>query len=297
MYEKGNLPELALDDCVMILDEYDKGHIKARLRKLRILESFKEWYQGLVEVCALQLMYMQQNREQLRRGLTPATPPPVSQSKLEELLQKVLPDQLDELLVNAKSKDLLPSDYTLTQLLKSYTGYNAWMAKAAKDGGVASLKKQLEEMGVVDEPEQVANRASIMLKLGRRQAFDASFSDARQTFFNAYELIVQQGGKKMEVKKAMKDDDYVRLLEWVGMAKHWSYDLDGASECYQECIEIEPINVCITYHVRLLMEITSHPCFPNVVSYLCFAFCCVPIGRIGRTLGEKSRGGHGWWQT
>jgi hypothetical protein len=242
MYEKGNLPELALDDCNKILEEYEKGHIKARTRKLRILESFKEWYQGLVEVCALQLMYMQQHRDQLRMGIPPATQPPVPQSKLEELLQKVLPDQLEELVVSAKNKDVLPSDYTLTQLLKSYTGYNSWMAKAAKDGGVAQLKKLLDGLsssGSDEDPSNVAERASILLKIGRRQVYDAKFADARQTFLGAHDLV--KG--KSDVKKAMKDDDYVRLMEWVGMVKHWSYDLDGASQCYQECIEIEPINV------------------------------------------------------
>ena len=269
MYEKGNLPELALDDCVKILEDYDKGHIKARLRKLRILESFKEWYQGLVEVCALQLMYMQQHRDQLRMGIPPATQPPIPQSKLEELLQKVLPGHMEELLVSSKNKDLLPSDYTLKQLLKSYTGYNAWMAKAAKDGGVGPLKKQLEEMGNDEDPERVAQRASILLKMGRRQVYDATFADARATFLKAYELLLQQGEQKMEVKKAMKDDDYVRLLEWIGMAKHWSYDLDGASECYQECIEMEPINVRISSHsirVLFLFQESSHAKF--LVSYL-----------------------------
>jgi len=239
MYEKGNLPELALDDCNKILEDYDKAHTKARTRKLRILESFKEWYQGLVEVCALQLLFMRQHREQLRMGIPPATQPPVPQSKLEELLQKTLPDQLEELVVSSKNKEVLPSDYTLTQLLKSYTGYNAWMAKAAKDGGVPPLKQQLASLPVDDEPSHVADRASLLLTIGRREVYESKFSDARETFLSGYTLI--QG--KSDVKKTMKDDDFTRLMEWVGMVKHWSYDLDGASQCYQECIEIEPTNV------------------------------------------------------
>lgn len=239
MYEKGNLPELALDDCSQILETYDKTHVKARTRKLRILESFKEFYQGLVEVCALQLLYMHQNRDQLRMGIPPATQPPVPQSKLEELLQKVLPDELEKLVVGSQNKHALPSDYTLTQLLKSYTGYNAWMAKAAKDGGVAQLKKKLAGMPKDDQATSVADRASAMLKIGRRQVYDTQFADARQTFLEAYDLI--KGNEA--VKKVMQEDDYVRLLEWVGMVKHWTYDLDGASKCYQECIDIEPLNV------------------------------------------------------
>jgi len=242
MYEKGNLPELALEDCNTILESYDKAHVKARTRKLRILESSKDYYHGLVEVCALQLLFMQENRHQLQHGLPPKNQPPVPQSKLEELLQKVLPQQLDEMAstVNIKNKHTLPSDYTLGQLLKSYTGYNAWMAKAARDGTVESLKKTLDAIPSesVPDPTTVADRASIMLKIGRRQVYDQKFADARQTFLEAYDLVKE----KPEAKKVMKDDDYARLLEWVGMVKHWTYDLDGAAKCYQECIDLEPVN-------------------------------------------------------
>jgi hypothetical protein len=246
MYEKGSLPELALEDCVKILEVYDMTHVKARTRKLRILETFKDFYQGLVEVCALQLLYMQQNKDTLRMGLPPATQPPVPQSKLEELLQKVLPEQLDELekTINSVNKHSLPSDYTLTQLLKSYTGYNSWMAKAARDGSVDKLQKELDAIPVeaVPDPTTVADRASIMLKIGRRCVYDTKFAQARTTFLDAYELV--KG--KSEIQKVMKDDDYVRLLEWVGMVKHWTYDLDGATKCYQECSDLEPINVSFT---------------------------------------------------
>jgi hypothetical protein len=27
------------------------------------------------------------------------------------------------------------------------------------------------------------------------------------------------------------------------MVKHWTYDLDGATECYKQCADLEPINV------------------------------------------------------
>lgn len=243
MYEKGNLPELALEDCTKILEVYDKTHVKARTRKLRILEAFHDYYQGLVEVCALQLLYMQQNRDQLRMGIPPATQPPVPQSKLEELLNKVLPEQLEELAktINAENKHALPSDYTLTQLLKSYTGFNSWMAKAARDGSVEKLQKELDAIRTeaVPDPTNVADRASIMLKIGRRYVYDAMFADARKTFLDAYETVKE----KPEIQKVMKDDDYIRLLEWVGMVKHWTYDLDGATKCYQECSDLEPINV------------------------------------------------------
>ena len=87
MYEKGNFKELALDDCDKIL-ELDVKHGKARVRKLKILESQKEFAKALVEVCAVQLVYMQENREKLRLGL-PTPPPSVDQSKLESYVTTV----------------------------------------------------------------------------------------------------------------------------------------------------------------------------------------------------------------
>ena len=70
MYEKGKFPELAIDDCNKILEVYDMAHTKARTRKLRMLEThFMNYYQALVEVCALQLLYMRQNRDSLRMGI------------------------------------------------------------------------------------------------------------------------------------------------------------------------------------------------------------------------------------
>lgn len=82
MYEKGNFKELALDDCDKILS-LDHKHAKARARKLKILESQKDFQRALVEVCAVQLVYMQENREKLRLGL-PTPPPSVDQAKLEQ---------------------------------------------------------------------------------------------------------------------------------------------------------------------------------------------------------------------
>lgn len=54
MYEKAGMGELTLEDCAKILD-MDISHEKARLRKLRVLESEKKWIEALQEICAIQL--------------------------------------------------------------------------------------------------------------------------------------------------------------------------------------------------------------------------------------------------
>ena len=252
MYEKGKLPELALEDCNKILEVYDMKHTKARLRKLRVLENFEQFYPALVEVCALQLLYMQQNRDTLRMGIPPANPPPVEQSKLEGLITKVLPEQLESHVnANNANNETLPSDYTLIQLLKSYTGYNSWMAQAAKDGSVSKLKKDLEGLpdSSSDDPKSVADRASLMMKIGRRYVYDGEYSLARQILLDAYALVEN----RREAQNQIMGDDYARLLEWTGMVKHWTYDLKGASHCYQKCAELEPINVStLLYYIHSL---------------------------------------------
>jgi hypothetical protein len=243
MYEKGGLPELAVEDCNKILDVYDITHMKARQRKLRILENqFKDYYQALVECCALQLLYMQQNRDQLRMGLPASSPPPVQQTKLEELVQKLVPERMDEQFKNVQetATQNLPSDYTLGQLLKSYAGYNAWMAKAAKDGSVSTLKNQLAKLPASsDDDTVVADTASLWMRIGRRQIYDGDYALARESILKAYGMVRD----KPKVQQVMKDDDYARLLEWTGMVKHWTYDLDVADACYRKCAEMEPINV------------------------------------------------------
>lgn len=255
MYEKGNLPELALDDCSKILEVYDLVHTKARTRKLRLLENSNQFYAALVEVCALQLLFMQKHRDTLRMGIPPSVQPPVPQSKLEELIEKVLPEQMEAYakIAEQKKKDMLPAGYTLVQLLKSYTGYNAWMAKAAKDGSIDKLKKELDGLSSSSDSIAVANRASVMMKIGRRYVYDGKYSLARQTILDGYKLV--EG--KTEVQNIMSDDDYARLLEWTGMVKHWTYNLDGASQCYQECAALEPINVSMIILAIIVQVLVS----------------------------------------
>lgn len=246
MYEKGNLPELAVEDCNKILDVYDLTHMKARQRKLRILENkFKDYYEALVQCCALQLQYMQQHKDQLRLGLPPSSPPPIQQEKLEELVQKLLPEQLEEydkkIVQRIKENPQLPSDYTLSQLLKSYTGYNSWMAKASSDGLACDMLKEVEDLESkpMDDPAAIADVASLWMKIGRRRIFDGNYASAREAILKGYALVENDD----KIQSVMKDDDYARLLEWAGMVKHWAYELDAAIKCYKKCSELEPINV------------------------------------------------------
>mmetsp|Transcript_6261 Transcript_6261/g.15496 ORF Transcript_6261/g.15496 Transcript_6261/m.15496 type:complete len:639 (+) Transcript_6261:178-2094(+) len=245
MYEKGNLPELAVEDCNKILDVYDLTHTKARQRKLRILENkFKDYYQALVECCALQLQYMQQHKDQLRLGLPPSAPPPVQQEKLEELVQKIIPEQLEEydkkIIQRIKENPQLPSDYTISQLLKSYTGYSDWTAIASSDGAVSELEKEVEDLlcKSMEDAAAIADVASLWLKIGRRHVFDGNYGLAREAILKGYTLVEDD----VKIQSVMKDDDFARLLEWTGMVKHWAYELAAAIRCYKKCAELEPVN-------------------------------------------------------
>jgi import receptor subunit TOM70 len=239
MYEKGGMPDLALLDCDAIL-EIDTTHTKARTRKLRILESLNRHMEALVEVCALQLKFMQDNRDKLRLGI-PVTPP-VPQSKIEQLMALIVPDAVEAMLQKIKAKfgengsqsRPLPSCHTILQLLQSFNGYNAWMAKAAKDGSLDSLTSQLEKADTQQE------KVALLLKRGRRYAYHRMFDKCKNDFETAYDIL--ENDDDNTVKESFEDDTYPRVLEWVGMCRHLRYDLDGALKCYETCANMEPIN-------------------------------------------------------
>lgn len=229
MYEKGGVPDLALEDCATILNQH-VGHIKARTRRLRVLETEEKWQEALVEMCALELKFMQDNRDKLRMGI--AVTPPVPHSKLEEILQKVIPIEVNkQMAINNEilEERPLPSKHTILQLLQSFTGYNTWMAAAAKEGTVDKITKEL------DKTKDPVKRASLLYKRGRRHAYDRNYEESRRDFEEALDLI--------DEGDTMPDDELARLLEWTGMVRHWSYNLEGATKCYERCSELEPLNV------------------------------------------------------
>ena len=259
MYEKANLRELALDDCDKIL-EMDPKHSKARTRKLRILEAQKNYSDALVEVCAVQLLFMQENRDKLRLGL-PTPPPQVPQSKLEELLTSLVPGEVDKhvekLKAVPKNEKPLPSSYTILQLLKSYSGFNSWMSKVAKRGALSKLKADLPVEASDDDTK--AKQASALLKIGERYVYDGSFKEGRDTFEEAYALVEDNEN----VQLALPDDDYARILEWTAMGRHWIYDLDAARKCFQKCVEIESVNVSFL-KLGIWNVATLHVCFAQL---------------------------------
>ncbi|KAL3801459.1 hypothetical protein ACHAWO_002171 [Cyclotella atomus] len=283
MYEKASLPDLALSDCEVVLS-HDPSHIKARSRKLRILESLQRYPEALIEVCALQLKYMADNRDKLRLGLPPSQPAPVSQGKIEELVVASLPEEMERVmkLQSEKKRDevSLPSTYTIVQLLKSFSGYNKWMGEAAKGGMVDVLTLKLEEMeknavgvdGAAIDVERIAQKSILLYQRGRRYAFEKKFENAVSDFDGAYNNLVSHvgdgssttsaenlGDKKKEMIKAMGTNEYCRLLEWEGMCRHLRYDLKGALECYQECSELEPENTeLLVKQAGVKMDGTNH---------------------------------------
>lgn len=235
MYEKGALPDLALVDCDGILD-IEPSHAKARTRKLRILEALKRYPEALVEVCALQLQFMQDNRDKLRLGI-PVTPP-VSQSKIEDLMGNILPTKIEETLAEIEIKygtqdRPLPSCHTIMQLVQSFAGYNSWMAQAARDGGLDELSAKL------DAANNDAEKVECLLKRGRRYAYHRKFEDCKNNFEAAYEIL-EKGGD--ELRDILEGDTYARVLEWTGMCRHLRYDLDGALKCYEACSDADPTN-------------------------------------------------------
>ncbi|KAL7538172.1 hypothetical protein ACHAXR_011296 [Thalassiosira sp. AJA248-18] len=260
MYEKASFPDLALSDCDAVLN-LDPSHSKARTRRLRILESQKRHSEALVEVCALQLKFMNDNRDKLRLGLPPTGHPPVSQNKIEELVTLIQPTEIKRAQEAIATKSVearaLPSTYTITQLLKSFSGYNKWMGEAAKGGTVGKFTSQIEDLldhiprkNMVAFADSLATKATVLLHRGRRYAFEKDFVKAVKDFDDAFALVEDADGSgdenhgevKEQIEKSMENDDYARLLEWAGMCKHLRYELKGALDCYERCSKLEPEN-------------------------------------------------------
>ena len=184
---------------------------------------------------------MQDNRDKLRLGIPVS--PPVSQSKIEELMGYILPDEIEKMLKTIKEKfgtsdRPLPACHTILQLLQSFTGYNAWMSQAAKDGSLDSLTVNL------DAAENEVQKVEILLKRGRRYAYHRKFSECKDDFEAAYSIL-EEGGDN--VRHNLQDGAEARILEWVGMCRHLRYDLDGAIKCYEKCSDLEPDNVSSHY--------------------------------------------------
>lgn len=277
MYEKASHPDLALSDCDVVLD-LDPAHTKARTRRLRILESQKRYPEALVEVCALQLKYMNDNRPKLMLGLQPAGNPPVSQAKVEELVTLIQPDEVrraqEASAAGGARNRALPSTYTVAQLLKSFSGYNKWMGQAARGGKLEKFTSQLEDLldhvprkNVEAFADNVANKATLLLHRGRRHAYDKDFNKAVKDFDEAFALVEDKDGAdeanheevKEKIAKAMDADDYARLLEWAGMCKHLRYELKGALECYERCSSLEPENTeLLVKRAGVEMDGTQH---------------------------------------
>jgi hypothetical protein len=187
---------------------------------------------------------MQEHRDKLRFGI-PTPPPVLSQQKLEELLMKLVPSQVEtklkEIAATPEADRPLPSAYTILQLLKSYAGYNSWMAQVAMGGSLSKLEAALPatEEGVTTTNQAKAERATLLLKIGERQVYDGMYKKSRESFEQAFALV--DGND--EVQKALPDDKYARILEWTGMVRHWIYDLEGAKKCFTACSTLEPVNV------------------------------------------------------
>ena len=251
MYEKAEIYDLALEDCRQILD-LEPTHTKARIRKLRIYEVTQQYHAALVEICAIQLLFMQTNRLKLQMNL-PVPSPPIPQSKMEDVLNQILPSEtlkyvnlLNERNLPGTTPQALPGHYTILQLLRSYTEYNAWMAQAAADGTVAHCTTQLEHASRPNSDESlvVVTRITWLFRRGRRHVYDRQYEEASVDFEAAYRLLQEQQ-QPDSIGAKLPDDIHARLLEWTGMVRHWHYALDDALVCLQQAAVLEPHNALL----------------------------------------------------
>lgn len=193
----------------------------------------------------------------------------------------ILPEEIERVEKLSSQKRLedraLPSNYTIVQLLKSFSGFHKWMSDAAKGGTVNKLTSQLEEISrdvsrneAAAYAETIAKRSSLLYQRGRRYAFEKKFDKAVADFDLCYRLVEDLEGEEDEkehqtiknlVRETMGKEEYCRLYEWVGMCRHLRYDLKGALECYEKCSELEPDNVSeIQWSHSILSLYRSYSC-------------------------------------
>lgn len=129
---------------------------------------------------------------------------------------------------------------TVVGLLKSFRGYNSWMAMAAKDMNAKLLSIELRNIG----KESSLEKMSLLLRRGRRHAFEQDFESAVADFDEGMKVVddIQISGSEDDRRQLEIDENYPRLLEWAGLGRHLRYDLDGAATLYDKCIELEPLN-------------------------------------------------------
>jgi len=156
---------------------------------------------------------------------------------------ELVPDEVEKQLKIVegvpKSSRPLPSSYTILQLLKSYSGFNAWMSKVAKRGTMSKLQSNLPAADAAVDDALKAKRASALLKIGERHVYDGNYDEAKTVFLDAFALVDGDEG----VQSALTDDDFPRILEWTGMVRHWMYDLHSSRQCFKKCAELESTNV------------------------------------------------------
>jgi tetratricopeptide (TPR) repeat protein len=188
---------------------------------------------------------MRENRDKLRLGIP--VKPPVQQEKIEDLMGKLIPKEVEQTLEKLQDKPRgLPSNYTIQQLLKSFTGYNSWMAQAGKGSSAMELSSQLQDIDDAAD-DASAKRASLLFQRGLRYMYDTKYQLATEDFEAAYSLTE----KNDNIQESM-GDQYHRLLAWVGMSRHLRYDLKGASACYEKCSDLEPENVSFAVSIEVL---------------------------------------------
>jgi mitochondrial import receptor subunit TOM70 len=227
MYDKSSFWELSAADCEQVLD-MDPSHSKARTRLLRSYEMMEQWESALVQVCAIQLLLMQQHRESMRMG-RPPPPLPIPQSKIEEIVDHIVTKEVDKYKSMLENKQqILPSSYSILQFLRTYSDYHNWMKQAEDD---VPLPEKL--------PDEIVDQVKLWFKRGRLYAHDRQFQAAANAFEEAEKLLLSNDES---VTGELEADMLGRLYEWLGMTKHWHHDFEAALACYDKVQKLEPNN-------------------------------------------------------
>jgi len=223
--------EASLADCASVL-ELNRTHAKVRRRRARIYEKLNNYEAALVEICADLLIQREDFKKALREGKQPEPPQPVE--NVEAVMRAVGKAAADAILEERDQNGVdfgMPSSNTITQLLMTYSNYDARRERAvsreADDDALA-----VELAGAATLPEKL----SVRLRRATKWTYTKRYDDARAEVLAA---LAEFSEKEPASKESLPAAISAELWRQVGLYRHLAHDLAGARQAYDKSLEFE----------------------------------------------------------
>jgi len=220
-----------------------------------MFEKRGEVFNALSELTALSLDHLHKNAKKIMSGEYIGSGP-VDEKKNEDLVKACKLIEIDNAKVMKTKWDKeqgdsiaarLPSKHSILQYFQGFVSFPVWTEESKEDGTVEEITAKIDALG--SGKAKAAMLADLLFKRGRRHACEIDLVSATGDFEKAAETI---GGDKEVMQQTTH---YLDLVEWLGVCKHLSWDMNQASAFYSECLGAEPDNIeVIVKHAGVMMD-------------------------------------------